>query len=87
MDSTVTVIGKQRPLHPIAGDELFYIAQEAIRNARTHSRASRLRVELRFNRDFTVRVKDNGIGIDLSSIKEGKPGHFGLRGIRQNPIS
>jgi hypothetical protein len=39
-------------------------------------------------RHFNVRVRDDGIGIDASVVsQEGRPGHFGLRGMRERSKS
>jgi signal transduction histidine kinase len=48
-----------------------------------HSLATRLDVELRYDRDLTLRVVDNGVGIDPSVAESGKAGHFGLEGMRE----
>ena len=40
-------------------------------------------VELRYEQDLVVRVKDNGKGIDPAVAENGKPGHFGLQGMRE----
>jgi signal transduction histidine kinase len=64
-------------------DEIYRIGYEAIRNACTHSGASRLEVELRYARDLTLRVDDNGTGIDPAVADRGNDGHFGLQGMRE----
>jgi signal transduction histidine kinase len=49
---------------------LFRIAQEALRNAATHSNARNIRVELRCSTsDLSLRVSDDGVGFDSASIK------------------
>jgi signal transduction histidine kinase len=70
-------------MHPIVRDEVYRIGYEAIRNACMHSEASRLEVDLRYDHDLVVRVKDNGKGIDADITAEGKDGHFGLQGMRE----
>jgi signal transduction histidine kinase len=40
-------------------------------------------VELRYEQELVVRVKDNGRGIDQAVAENGKPGHFGLQGMRE----
>jgi signal transduction histidine kinase len=42
-----------------------------------------LEVELRYAHDLTLRVSDNGTGIDPVTADRGKDGHFGLRGMRE----
>jgi signal transduction histidine kinase/ligand-binding sensor domain-containing protein len=78
-----SVVGDAREMHPIVRDELYRIGYEAIRNASTHSGASRLEVELRYARDLTLRVSDNGVGFDPAIADGAKDGHFGLQGMRE----
>ena len=77
------VIGEAREMHPIIRDEIYRIGFEAIRNAAVHSSASVLEIELAYRQNLTLRVADNGAGIDLSVINQGKQGHFGLQGMRE----
>ena len=77
------VHGDVREVHPIVRDELYRIGYEAIRNACRHSRGDRLEVTLEYAHDLTLRVSDNGIGIEAEVIEKGKDGHFGLRGMRE----
>ena len=81
--ATFSVVGDARDMHPIVRDEIYRIGYEAIRNACLHAEASRLEVELRYAHDLSVRVKDDGVGIDPVVIAEGKDGHFGLKGMRE----
>jgi len=62
-------------------DESYRIGDEAIRNACTHSRGSRLDIDISDGRDFTVRVVDDGVGAELTTAGHGEEGHFGQRGI------
>ena len=81
------VIGNARDVHPIVRDEVYRIGYEAIRNAAAHSRASRLEIDLRYASDLSLRIKDNGLGIDPAFSDQGKPGHFGLQGMRERAAS
>lgn len=83
LESTFSVVGDSRDLHPIVRDEVYRIGYEAIRNACVHSGAARLDVELRYEQDLSVRVSDDGRGIDPKVVEEGRPGHFGLQGMRE----
>jgi signal transduction histidine kinase/ligand-binding sensor domain-containing protein len=83
MAITFSVDGDAREMHPIVRDEIYRIGYEAIRNASTHSGASRLEVELRYARDLALRVSDNGTGIAPAIADRGKDGHFGLQGMRE----
>ena len=81
----VQVEGTARALHPIVRDEIFRIAGEALRNAFRHAGAKQIEVELRYDeRQLRLRVRDDGKGIDLKFLSaEGRPGHFGLPGMRE----
>jgi ligand-binding sensor domain-containing protein/signal transduction histidine kinase len=83
MAPTLSVVGDAREMHPIVCDEVYRIGYEAIRNACMHSEATRLEVDLRYEQDLVVRVKDNGKGIDAPIVSEGRDGHFGLQGMRE----
>jgi signal transduction histidine kinase len=83
MTISVSIIGDARELHPIVRDELYRIGHEAIQNAKTHSHASSLGIDLSYANDLVLRVKDNGVGIDPSYAMNGREGHHGLQGIRE----
>ena len=78
-----SVIGDSKEMHPVVRDEIYRVGYEAIRNARTHSRGSRLEVELKYGHNLALQVKDDGIGIDPTIGDHGKEGHFGLQGMRE----
>jgi signal transduction histidine kinase len=88
-DLSVEVEGTPQDLHPMLRDEIYRIAGEAVRNAFHHARARRIEVEIRYDtRQFRFRVRDDGIGIDARVLsQEGRPGHFGLRGMRERARS
>ena len=83
LETTVTVTGDPREMHPVVRDEVYRMGYEAIRNACTHSRGSRLDVALHYAQDLTLRVADDGVGIDPTVAGSGKDGHFGLQGMRE----
>ncbi len=78
-----SVNGDAREMHPVVRDEIYRIGYEAIRNACAHSGGDRLEVMLEYAHDLTLRVSDNGGGIDSEIVEQGKDGHFGLRGMRE----
>jgi signal transduction histidine kinase/ligand-binding sensor domain-containing protein len=82
-EAVFSQVGDARDMHPIVRDEIYRIGYEAIRNAYLHSQASRLEVELHYGQDLTLRVHDNGIGIEPTVANQGKDGHFGIRGMRE----
>lgn len=81
----VAVEGTARHLHPILRDEVYRIAGEAMRNAFRHAKARRIEVEFRYDeREFRLRVRDDGKGIDPRHLKQdGRAGHYGLHGMRE----
>ena len=86
MEIVFSVTGTAREMHPIVRDEAYRIGYEGIRNACLHSSGSRLEVELIYARDLTIRIKDDGIGIDPIIVKNGREGHFGLQGMRERAV-
>jgi signal transduction histidine kinase len=82
MTGEVSVVGIAQDLHPVVRDEVYRIGYEAIRNACVHSHGTRLAVTLIYGKDLTLRVADNGAGIDRMTAAQGRPGHFGLQGMR-----
>jgi len=83
IEASLTVTGDTKEMHPVVRDEIYRIGYEAIRNAYTHSRGSRIVVALDYGRDFTLRVTDDGLGVDSITAERGREGHFGLRGMRE----
>jgi signal transduction histidine kinase/ligand-binding sensor domain-containing protein len=87
-DSTLfrmAVEGTPRNLHPILRDEVYRIAGETLRNAFRHAQARQIEVEIHYDaRQFRLRVRDDGKGIDPEILGEHpRPGHFGLHGMRE----
>jgi len=80
----VSVEGQARDLHPIFRDEIYKIAAEALRNAFHHARARQVEVEIRYDDEFRLRVRDDGKGIDAAVLSSHSlEGHYGLRGMRE----
>ena len=81
----VMVEGASRDLHPILRDEVYRIAGEALRNAFLHAQARRIEVEIRYEpRRLRIGIRDDGKGIEAQLLeKEGRAGHWGLRGMRE----
>ena len=82
----VMAVGPSRELHPIARDEVYRIAYEAIRNAYAHSGAKDLWIEIEYKRRFHLEIRDNGSGVEEEILRDGKPGHFGLAGMRERAL-
>jgi signal transduction histidine kinase len=79
----LTVTGNVCPLHPVARDEVYSIAFEAIRNACVHSNGSAMTIAVSYGRDIKIQIDDNGRGFDPDLIQTGKPGHFGITGMKE----
>ena len=79
------VEGHVRDLHPLVLEECYCIGREAIINALSHSEAQHVEAEIAYDsREFRLRVRDNGRGIDPKILAEGgRPGHWGLQGMRE----
>jgi len=83
----VAVEGTPRDLHPVVRDDVYRIAAEALRNAFRHAHARCVEVEIRYDdRQFTLRVRDDGKGIDPAVIEQHEAGHFGLPGMRERAV-
>jgi signal transduction histidine kinase len=79
------VEGESRELAPLVRDEVYRIACEALRNAFQHGHARLIEVEIGYDRRrLSLRVGDNGRGIDPKVLGEGgRAGHHGLPGIQE----
>jgi signal transduction histidine kinase len=78
------VEGPPRDLHPIIRDELYRITHEALRNAFRHARARHIETEITYgDREFRLRIRDDGEGIPTALLLDGRPGHYGLPGMRE----
>jgi signal transduction histidine kinase len=82
-EAVVLSMGVVRELHPIARDEVYRIAYEAIRNAVAHSGATKLRIEIAYGGEFRLEIHDDGRGIDAQTLLRGRPSHYGLAGMRE----
>jgi ligand-binding sensor domain-containing protein/signal transduction histidine kinase len=83
IQTSLSVDGEARDLHPLVRDEVYKIGFEAIRNAFMHSGGNHLDVRLSYGQNLGMRVKDDGVGIDSAVVDQGKDGHFGLQGMRE----
>jgi len=79
------VEGERRDLSVGIEDEVYRIGRELLRNAFQHADAKHIEAEIRYgDRALTLLVRDDGNGIDPKVLKEGgRPGHWGLPGIRE----
>jgi signal transduction histidine kinase len=80
----LVVEGAARNLNPVIRDELYLIAREALQNAFSHARANHIEAEITYGeRAVRLRIRDDGEGIPAQILEEGRPGHYGLPGMRE----
>jgi len=78
------VEGSPRDLHPIVRDDIHRISREALRNAFHHAQAEHIEAELTYGaREFSLRVQDDGKGIDPEHLSAGRARHWGLASMRE----
>jgi signal transduction histidine kinase len=88
MKLNISTHGMDREFHPIALEEIYRIGYEAIRNACAHSGGTELKIELHYRRRFfELNISDNGRGMDVAVLQEGKAGHYGVIGMRERAAS
>ena len=69
-------------LPPRVAEALWRVAQEGLANVEKHARAQNVRLRLSLPAGWVeLRVEDDGLGPGNAS--EAKPGHYGLRGLRE----
>jgi signal transduction histidine kinase/ligand-binding sensor domain-containing protein len=79
-----TTEGVPRDLHPVVHEEMLFIGREALANAFRHAGASKIEVQVSYcNLVLKLRVRDDGRGIEADVLQDGRPGHWGLVGIRE----
>lgn len=67
---------------PAVAEVLWRVAQEGLTNVEKHAHSQRVEINLTVqSREVVLRVCDDGVG--LPSNAEDKPGHYGLRGLRE----
>ena len=78
------VVGTPRSFDPILCNEASRIGREALTNAFLHSGATKIETEIAYkNSGVSLTVRDDGRGIDQKILDGGRPGHWGLRGMRE----
>jgi signal transduction histidine kinase len=83
-DSNLTVEGTPRIVNPLVADDLTQIGYQAIANAFQHAAAGKIEVRMIYRpSELCLEVKDDGRGIESRIAETGKPGHYGLMGMRE----
>jgi signal transduction histidine kinase len=79
-----TTEGVPRDLHPVVHEEMLFIGREALANAFRHAGAGKIEVQVSYGSlVLKLRVRDDGRGIEADVLQDGRPGHWGLVGIRE----
>jgi signal transduction histidine kinase len=81
----VVVRGVEQVLDPLVRDEIFRIGREALLNAYHHADAGNIEVEIDYSHEgMRLRFIDDGRGVDSRVLEQGgRPGHWGLAGMRE----
>ncbi|MEO8524173.1 MAG: histidine kinase [Caldimonas sp.] len=81
----LSVRGEEPSLPEDSRNEVYRVGREAVLNALRHSSASVVTVALTFETQrLRMIVQDDGVGIlDLTRESAGRPGHWGLVGMRE----
>ena len=81
---SVATLGPSRRLPQDLEHQLLRIAQEAVTNAIRHAKSRVIQIELTFHPQAAqLLVRDDGCGFEPRLPEAGKPGHFGLVGMRE----
>jgi signal transduction histidine kinase/ligand-binding sensor domain-containing protein len=80
----VIVEGRERPLNATVGNDVLQVGQQAITNALQHANARNIHVLLSYgDEQLRIRVQDNGCGINEETLGLGRPGHYGIAGMKE----
>ena len=80
----VSVRGDAWELSHAVWHEVYRIGREAIVNAYRHSGAEHIHAAIEYKPDnLRLSIRDNGCGIGPSELASGRPGHWGLQGMRE----
>ena len=71
--------GTGAPLAPEQQLQVLFILQEALSNVRKHAQASQVQVLVENERDFSLRVVDDGSGFTMEDAQNKGESHVGLR--------
>jgi signal transduction histidine kinase/ligand-binding sensor domain-containing protein len=81
---SVSLVGSPKPVDAFVRDEAYRVGREALSNAFQHSGATRIEAEITYDRSrLRLRVRDDGVGMDQEIVNGGRPGHYGLTGMRE----
>jgi hypothetical protein len=79
----LVVEGPPRKVRTMIRDEIYRVAREPLRNVSHHAQARHIEAEITYGgRTFLLRIRDDGEGIPPEILEQGRPGHYGVRGMR-----
>jgi signal transduction histidine kinase/ligand-binding sensor domain-containing protein len=81
----ISVQGALQNISALVREEIFLIGREALGNAFRHSGAANIEIEVTYGeKSLQIRIRDDGEGVAADVLAAGgKPGHFGLAGMRE----
>ena len=78
------VMGQPKTLKPAIQEQIYLVVREALLNARHHSQATSIEVDIEYQRRrLRVVVRDNGRGIDPQVLRSKRDSHWGLLGMHE----
>lgn len=63
--------------------QVLFIVQEALSNIRKHAMASKVEIKLNDRHDFTLSIKDDGVGFDAATLLRKGESHVGINIMRE----
>jgi signal transduction histidine kinase len=76
--------GRPFDLDQSTAHELLMVVREALHNAVRHGQPREVQVGIDFGKnEFSVQVRDNGLGFDPATVSAPSNGHYGLIGMRE----
>jgi len=80
----LTVTGTPFELNLLVREEIYLIGREALGNAFKHSNGSVVELETSYlTSNFSMRIRDDGDGIDPQVADRGRPGHWGIENMQE----
>ena len=82
LHTVLSIEGEGRALAPDVQVQVLHVVQEALSNVRKHARAGCVWVEVRQGPQWTVEVRDDGLGMDAAALAPDET-HVGMRIMRE----
>jgi two-component sensor histidine kinase len=86
--TVASIGGAHRPVAPGVEEQLLRITREAVGNAIRHGHATRIAIELEYQKDTVLlSVTDDGCGFDPGDPASSTAGHWGIASMRERAAS